>query len=189
MPFPSGLRTTPLTYMKRVFEVMDLDGLAAIIHRWQRIALTAAYDRYDEAAERADLLDYCEGLQRLMEAAHILQREMEWDTEGRVKRQLSEEIKYDLLTEEHSFRLNEEEMNNLQTVVDNFFAVFAPPYARRELWDMLACVVECTQERIKKLDLLFEYECLYAILEAAWLFLNQPRKKEQSNEENQTEGL
>lgn len=189
VPFPASLKRVPLAYMKRVFEITDLDGLEVIIDRWQEIALAAAYERYDKAGERADLLDYCKGLHRLVEAAYILQRQRDWDTEGRVKWQLSEEVKYDLLTEEQVFCLNEEEINNPGRVIASFFETFTPPYARRELWDMLACVVECKQEGFKKLDLLLDYECLHAVLEAAWLFHNQPQKTEQTNEENKTEGI
>lgn len=71
--------------MKWVFAVTHLDYLEEIILHWQKIALTAAYGRYDDAGERADLLDYCEGLHRLVEAAYILQRKMEWEAEGRTK--------------------------------------------------------------------------------------------------------
>lgn len=171
--FPASLKISPIAYMKHVFEVIDLDHLDKIILRWQKIALSAAYGRYDEAEERADLLDYCEGLHRILEAAYILQRKMEWDTEGRVKWQLSENLKYDLLIEELAFRLSEEEINNPNRVIESFFETFTAPYARKELWDMLACVVECKQEGLNKLDLLLEYECLHAILEAAWLFHNR----------------
>jgi hypothetical protein len=185
--FPASLKITPIAYMKRVFEIMELEGLEAIIYRWQKIALTAAHERYDEAGERADLMDYCEGLHRLLEAAYILQRHREWDAEGRVRWQLSEEIKYDLLTEEHTFILSEEEITNPNQVIGSFFETFAPPYARRELWDMLGCVVECKQQGLQKLDLLLDYECLHAVLEAAWLFCNQLGEQMQKNEEDKTE--
>jgi hypothetical protein len=184
MTFPAGLKATPIVYMKRVFEVMDLDGLRYIINRWQKIALTADYGRFDEAGERADLFDYCEGLSRLIEAAYILQRKMEWDTEGRVKRELSESIKLDLLTEEQTFQLSEEEISNPRTVIGKFFEVFSPSYARRELWDMLGCVVESKQEDLKRLDLLLDYECLYAVLEATWLLHIQPEEISQTIEED-----
>jgi hypothetical protein len=184
MTFPPSLKANPIVYMKRVFEVMDLDGLRYIINRWQKIALTADYGRFDEAGERADLFDYCEGLSRLIEAAYILQRKMEWDTEGRVKRELSESIKLDLLTEEQTFQLSEEEISNPRTVIGKFFEVFSPSYARRELWDMLGCVVESRQEDLKRLDLLLDYECLYAVLEATWLLHIQPEEISQTIEED-----
>jgi hypothetical protein len=184
MTFPPSLKANPIVYMKRVFEVMDLDGLRYIINRWQKIALTADYGRFDEAGERADLFDYCEGLSRLIEAAYILQRKMEWDTEGRVKRELSESIKLDLLTEEQTFQLSEEEISNPRTVIGKFFEVFSPSYARRELWDMLGCVVESKQEDLKRLDLLLDYECLYAVLEATWLLHIQPEEISQTIEED-----
>jgi hypothetical protein len=184
MTFPPSLKANPIVYMKRVFEVMDLDGLRYIINRWQKIALTADYGRFDEAGERADLFDYCEGLSRLIEAAYILQRKMEWDTEGRVKRELSESIKLDLLTEEQTFQLSEEEISNPRTVIGKFFEVFSPSYARRELWDMLGCVVESKQEDLKRLDLLLDYECLYAVLEATWLLHIRPEEISQTIEED-----
>jgi hypothetical protein len=181
--FPASLKATPIAYMKKVFEVMDLDGLLDIINRWQKIALTADYDRYDEAGERADLLDYCQGLCRLVEAAFVLQRKMECDTEGRVKRELSESIKLDLLNEEQTFKLSEEEISNPRTVIDKFFEVFSPPYARKELWDMLGCLAESKQEDLKRLDLLLDYECVYAVLEATWLLHIQPEDIIQTSEE------
>lgn len=185
--FPASLKTSPVAYMKRVFEVIELDSLEEIILHWQRIALTAAYGRYDDAGERADLLDYCEGLLHLVEAAYILQRKMEWDTEGRVRWELSENLKYELLTEEQTFRLSEEEIGRPNSVIKGFFETFAPPYARKELWDMLACVVECKQEDLNKLDLLLEYECLHAVLEAAWLFYNAPGAQMQQTDEKKNE--
>jgi hypothetical protein len=174
--FPASLKATPIVYMKQIFEVMDLDGLSDTINCWQKIALAADYGRYDEAGERSDLMDYCEGLSRLVEAAYILQRKMEWETEGRVKRELSESITLDLLTEEQTFQLSDQEMSNTPAVIANFFEVFNPAYARRELWDMLACVVESRQEGLRRLDLLLDYECLYAVLEATWLLHIQSRE-------------
>ncbi|HEY1022891.1 MAG TPA: hypothetical protein VGE06_11295, partial [Flavisolibacter sp.] len=187
VPFPAALKTTPVAYMKRVFAIADPAHLCDTIQRWQKIALTAAYGRYETAGERADLLDYCEGLPRLLEAAYVLQRHAEWDTEGRVRWPLPEDLKHALLTEEQTFHLSEEETKHPQGVPEAFFESFAPPYARRELWDMLACVVECPQANLNKLDLLFDYECLDAILEASWLYANCTAAQRQTATDLKTE--
>lgn len=187
--FPVTLKATPLLYMKRVFEVMDLNGLELVIARWQKIALTAEYGRYDNSGERADLLDFCESFVRLLEGSYVLQRIAEWDTEGRTRWVLSEEIKYDLLAEEQTYRISEEEIGNPLDIIKSFFQTFSTPYARRELWDMLACAVEYKGEDLKRLDMLLDYECLDAILEAAWLLYNEPAMKSEALEENKPENL
>lgn len=182
VPFTASLKAVPLGYMKHVFEIRHLDELKATIDWWQEIALTAGYERYARPEERADLLEYCKGLHRLVEAAYILERQRELETEGRLKWQLSDEATIDLLTGEQAFCLGEAEINDPASVFEAFYETFTPAYARRELWDMLACVVECEQEGLNKLDLLLDYECLHALLEAGWLFHQQPGKKEQANE-------
>lgn len=185
--FSASLKETPLLYMKRAFEVMDLDGLELAVSQWQKIALAADYERYSSVGERADLMDFCEGFLRLLEASYVLGRNAEWDTEGRTRWVLSEEIKYDLLTEEQSYRISEEEIGNPLDVIKNFFQTFSPAYARQELWDMLACAVEYKGEGLKRLDMLLDYECLHAVLEAAWLLQNDLEGKALALKENKSE--
>ncbi|HEV7329672.1 MAG TPA: hypothetical protein VGN63_01430 [Flavisolibacter sp.] len=182
-PFPASLKAGPLAYLKRVFAVTNFDLLAGIITTWQRIALTAAYGRYDHAGERLDLLEYCDGLHRLLEAAFILQRRMAWEAEGNVKRELSENIKHDLLTAEQTFQLSEEEIKDPYAVIKAFFETFTSGYARRELWEMLACVVEQGPDGKDRLDLLLDFECLHAVLEACWLLYQEQEKQVPQPEE------
>lgn len=74
-----------------------------------------------------------------------------------------------MLVEEQNILLSEEEIANPHEVIRSFFEVFALTYSLREIWDMLDCVIVYKQEGFKKIDLLLEYECLRALLEAAWL--------------------
>ncbi len=104
-------------------------------------------------------MEFCEGLNKLVEITYTMQRKMEWEDEERVRRQLSDELKHELLLEEQILLLSEEEIANPSGALQAFFSVFSVPYALRELWDMLGSVVACKLEGLDKTDLLLEYEC------------------------------
>jgi len=100
-------KTNPLQSIKEVFRNIDLPYLIETFEQWIKIALTVEDGNYEHANERADLVDFCEGLYTLLEISYVLFRKAEWNVEGRVKRPLRESLQYDLLQEEQTFRLAE----------------------------------------------------------------------------------
>jgi hypothetical protein len=67
---------------------------------------------YDEAGERVDLLNFCDGLCSIVESTDILQRQMEWVAVGGIRFEIAPNLKHDLLTEERTFRHSREEIND-----------------------------------------------------------------------------
>ena len=129
---------------------------------------------YDSVEERKDLLEFCKHLSFLIEATFIISQ---WAA-------INEKSGLDInnydgfltsLLKQHTFEI--EDIENSEKIIKETFETFTIDYAKAELWDMLDSAISYKGDELEKTKLLYEYECLYTVLEGAWQLYKNDKKE------------
>jgi hypothetical protein len=156
--------------IRHVFQTVNIDIIKDNLIQWFNIAMCDESGKYETPLERADLIMFVPKLERLYEALYAI-RETERIKEYAGRDKLSPGLRGELCKDESFEKLSDEEIANPNLVVTEFFNLFSYRYARIELWDMLDAAVTYDGENPEapnRLNLLLEYECMSALLYAAY---------------------
>lgn len=156
--------------ISQVFQTVNIDMINDNLIQWFNIAMCDESGKYETPLERADLIVFVPNLEKLYEALYAI-RETERIKEYAGRDKLSPGLRGELCKDESFEKLSDEEIANPKSVVTEFFNLFSYRYARIELWDMLDAAVTYDGENPEapnRLNLLLEYECMSALLYAAY---------------------
>jgi hypothetical protein len=169
--------------IRQVFQTVNIDIIKDNLVQWFNIAMCDESGKYETPIERADLIVFVPKLERLYEALYAI-RETERIKEYAGRDKLSPGLHGELCKDESFEKLSDEEIAKPNTVLTEFFKLFSYRYARIELWDMLDAAVTYDGENPEasdRLNLLLEYECMSALLYAAYKLNNSSGTDSNSN--------
>lgn len=169
--------------ISQVFQTVNIDMIKDNLVQWFNIAMCDESGKYETPIERADLIVFVPKLERLYEALYAI-REIERIKEYAGRDKLSPGLRGELCKDESFEKLSDEEIAKPNTVLDEFFNLFSYRYARIELWDMLDAAVTYDGEKPEapdRLNLLLEYECMSALLYAAYKINSSSRTDSNSD--------
>ncbi|HET8573800.1 MAG TPA: hypothetical protein VFL76_08000 [Edaphocola sp.] len=152
----------PMQVLARIFQSSSDDSLKSVVKKWQMIAISEEYFEYQEGRETANLLIFCEALQKLIEALYIICAAWCRHTE-------SDEPLF--LNDEYLF-LSKKEQANPYLVLQAFKQRFPYRYARAEIWDLMHAVIPCresAQRNTNTRPLMEQFELLLCVIKAPYI--------------------
>ncbi len=123
-----------------VFTWIHLDDFRDELHEWLRIALINDQSAYDEGVAREDVMDFCNELQRLIEAMNVINEDRTPEKTRRWKENLPDDLREELESYNRPVLLTEEQKVDPPSVIKEFCTTFTISYARHELWDLMDSV-------------------------------------------------
>lgn len=154
----------------QVFQILDLNKVNKNLASWFHMAICNKSGYYELASQRADLLVYLPQLQRVYEALYAI-KETEAIKNYVGRESLSPGLRNELRKDGNFKHLSGEEITRPYQVLNEFFGKFSYRYAHLELRDLLDSAITYEGENpepAEKLNLLSEYECMSALLFAAF---------------------
>lgn len=171
--FLGSAEEDPYGCIGEVFTWIHLDDFRDELHEWLRIALINDQSAYDEGPAREDVMDFCDELQLLMEALHLINTNRQDDLRE-WKEGLPDDLKAEIESYNRLVLLSEKQKLNPMTVIRDFCSMFTRTYARRELWDLLDSVTYYGRDTDAwSPDPHITYQCLLSLVEAAYV-VDQP---------------
>lgn len=167
----------------QVFQTVNVDMIKDNLIQWFNIAMCDESGKYETPLERADLIVFVPKLEKLYEALYAI-RETERIKEYAGRDKLSPGLRGELCKDESFEKLSDEEIANPNSVLIEFFNQFSYRYAHIELWDLLDAAVTYDGENPEapdRLNLLLEYECMSALLYAAYKINSSSRTDSNSD--------
>jgi hypothetical protein len=164
----------------QIFRIIDPHRIDKNLTNWFNMAIGTASQNYEQASQRADLLVYIGQLRRLYEALYAI-KEIEKIKELAGRDYLSPGLRGELHKDGNFKHLSEEEIDNPVRILKEFFSLFTYRYAHLELRDLLDAAITYKDENPRsygKANLLLEYDCMSALLYAAWLLPKNPDEPE-----------
>ncbi len=177
-PFLRAAKNNPTSTIRKVFRIEEMDTLVEVIDKWCKTALANERANYHQASQRADLLCFCTGLEKLVEATWCISTITAIEERSSFPLDHAVDLQPDLLQKEQSLHLSNEELLNPIQTMQGFFDRFTLAYAKAELWDLLDSAISASNS---KSGLLLQYQCLCTLLQAAW-HLHQQRSVEENPE-------
>jgi len=171
-----------------VFKTEDIDTLKQTIKEWCTIALTNERANYEEAAQRADLLAFCDELAKLAEAAYCIYRIHAIEKRSGFALSHPVNLQPDMLRKEQSLSLSYEELLHPEQVLHHFCRQFTLNYTKAELWDLLDSAISCGRIEIDRDCLLLHYQCLLTLVQAAWHLHHQKQIAEREDHSKNATG-
>lgn len=160
----------PYGCIAEAFTWIHLDDFRRYLQEWLRIALINDESAYDEGTSREDVMDFCNDLQRLIEAMNVISESRQPEEMRRWKEHLPDDLKEEMKSYNQPVLLTVDQKSDPRTVIKDFWHTFSFPYARRELWDLMDSVVFYEREGgMSSSDPLSTYKCLLALVEAAYV--------------------
>lgn len=150
----------PMQVLSHIFQSSSDDSLKSVVKKWQMIAISEEYFEYQGGQETANLLIFCEALQKLIEALYIICAAWCRNTH-------SDEPLY--LNNEYLF-LTGKEQANPYLVLKDFKERFPYRHTRAEIWDLMHAVVSY-HERIQQnaRSLMEHFELLLCMIKAPYI--------------------
>lgn len=171
----------PVKALARVFKTEELDTLKQTVDQWCKLALINERANYEKPSQREDLLTFCKGLAKLIEASYCIGRIHGIEERSGFSLSRPVSLQQDILRKEQSLSLSYEELLDPGQVVHLFWNQFNYAYSKAELWDMLDSAISVNNNE-DKFFLLLYYQCLLTILEASWhLHLEKARAEEKKD--------
>lgn len=162
------VQADPYGCIAHAFIWLHLEDFRNGLHEWLRIALVNEQGSYGDGYAREDLMDFCNGLQKLAEAMDRINK----SRDPVELRRWMDDFRYGLqevMKSPDRPELSKEEQNPMQ-IIGRFCDMFTLSYARRELWDLLESVIFYERESNDwGPDPLTTYQCLLALAEAAFV--------------------
>lgn len=163
-------QNNPYGCIAEVFTWFQLDDLGDNLQQWLHIALINDQSAYDEGSAREDVMDFCDELQILMVALHVINENHKPEKKKKWLKMLPADLREEMKGYNQPVLLTEEQKNHPQIVIKNFCSAFTLSYVRRELWDLLDSVVFYEREsNTQSHDPHAVYKCLLALVEAAFM--------------------
>lgn len=164
----------PYGCIAEVFTWIHLDDFRKYLHEWLRIALINDESAYDEGASREDVMDFCNELQRLIEAMNVINKNQQSEEISRWKEDLPDDLREEMKSYNQPVLLTADQKSDPRIVIKDFWHTFSFSYARRELWDLMDSVIFYEREGGKSSsDPLSTYKCLLALVEAAFVLFQR----------------
>ncbi|TAN21606.1 MAG: hypothetical protein EPN37_00460 [Chitinophagaceae bacterium] len=158
----------PYDCIAEAFTWIHPDDFRKYLHEWLRIALINDESTYDEGAAREDVMDFCNELQRLIEAMNVINEDRTPEKTRRWKENLPDNLKEEMKSYNRPVLLTVDQKSDPRTVIKDFWHTFSFSYARRELWDLMDSVIFYERESGRSSsDPLSTYKCLLALVEAS----------------------
>lgn len=131
----------PLPCLYEIFKSFHLDDFRRELSLWQELALCNDQSAYDEGGEREDLMDFVHGLQKLIEAFHLLHKKSNRQKINKGIKGFSKQTKKMLSQINTPVFLTTAEMDKPGIVIKHFCKTFSSSYATIELLDLLEAVI------------------------------------------------
>ncbi|RYE59281.1 MAG: hypothetical protein EOP48_01370 [Sphingobacteriales bacterium] len=162
-------KNQPAKCLAEVFQHYHLDDFREEIETWEQLALSSGLSIYDEGAEREDLIDFVQGLHRLVEAFLLLNTEINGREIGRTLKSLSEDARKLISEMNVPVALTSEQKENPRSVIKQFTQRFKQSYAELELLDLLDAVVTYDGDKeVHKVNLVLFYQHLNYLIKLAY---------------------
>jgi|GEM_PF-858291 len=155
----------PLFALCGIFKGYCNDSLKFKIKEWHTVILhNHSKEHYTSSDEKAELILFCEDLQKLIEALYLLCAGSTIDDE------------YDVLHLNESYLfLNKEEQANPYLALKTFREKFSFQHAQAEIWNMVNAVVSASQsEKLRRIDIIYNFEQFLYMVEAAYILEEDP---------------
>jgi len=143
-----------------IFKFYADDSLKLKLKEWMMLAITNRYtDDYTNKIEIANLVVFCEKLQKVIEALYLLSVAY------------TEDIHEEVLNLNNScVFLTEEEQNNPYIVLKAFKNQFPLIHVQSEMWDIFHAIVRYKEHKeIKRHTLVDTFKDLFCIAQAAFI--------------------
>lgn len=163
-------QNNPYGCINEVFTWFQLDDLGDNLQQWLHIALINDQSAYDEGSAREDVMDFCDELQLLMEALHVINENHKPVKAKKWLEKLPVKLREELKKYNQPVMLTEEQKADPQIIIKDFCDTFSLSYVRRELWDLMDSVVFYERNgNTQRSEPQAVYKCLLALVEAAYV--------------------
>jgi hypothetical protein len=159
----------PLHCLYEIFKSFHLDDFKSELNLWQELALCNDQSAYEEGGAREDLMDFIHGLQKLIEAFHMLHKKSNRQKINKGIKGFSKQTKKMLSQINNPVFLTTAEMDKPGIVIKQFCKRFTSSYTTIELLDLLEAVI--TYEGNKnayKGNLVLFYQHLHYLVRLAY---------------------
>lgn len=168
-------RQDPYGCIAHVFIWLHLDDFRNELHEWLRVALINEQGSYGDGYAREDVMDFCDELQKLVEAWDMINKSRKPEDLRRWIDDIPCGLQEAMQTNNQSVLQKEEQEANPMRTISKFCNMFMLSYTRRELWDLLESVIFYKRESNEwGPDPLTTYQCLLALTEAAFVLYQFP---------------
>ena len=155
----------PLSRLTEIFQNIHLDDFRQEINLWQELALCSDQSAYDEGCTRGDLMDFIHGLQKMIEAFHIINEKNNQQKKNRQVKGLSKQTKKILSEINIPVLLTKEEKARPGSVIKHFCKTFKKTYAKIEMMDLLDAVITYEGNRkVYKGNLILFYQHVHYLI-------------------------
>lgn len=152
-----------------IFQNFHLDDFRREINLWQAIALCNDQSAYDEGGEREDLIDFIQGLHRLIEAFHVINKKASHKKKSRSPKGLPKTTQQLLSKMDIPVLLSAKEKSRPYLVVKRFCKTFKQGYVHTELLDLLDAVITYTgNKKVYKGNLVLFYQHVHYLVTLAY---------------------
>lgn len=171
--FLSKVGKQDISCLSEIFKNFPPGDFRQELNLWQHIALSNDQSAYDDGGGREDLMDFIQGLHKLMEAFYLIHQKR--NAAGKGSSKPGKQAPGDIHS---SIVLTEEEKRDPYTAIYDFCKTFPAGYAKTEIPDLLDAVVTYDGNKpVHKGSLVLFYQHLHCLVRLAYRMRKNERLK------------